>query len=294
VSASSWVWSRIPDDCRPAATRALETPALVPLTDLANVLIGVVTGEKEFFLLPDATVRDLAIPRKYVQTALAKPSQLAGTSFTTRDATALELSEEACRLLTIPIDYKGGCMPLDSYIARGAAQGYDQNYKCRTRKPWYSVRRQLPPPDALLGYLVKRRPRLAANTAGVHSTNNLHRVYLKKPSSKAATLMTAGALNAATMLSVELLGRIGAAGVLKIEPGDASKIRLVPPEALERVKGAGDSVAAIDAALREERDADAFAIADDLASKAMGWNPRETARLRRAQIALRDARLKPA
>jgi hypothetical protein len=156
------------------------------------------------------------------------------------------------------------------------------------------VRRQLPPPDALLGYLVKRRPRLAANGAGVHSTNNLHRVYLKKPWNATAALTTAAAMNAATMLTIELLGRVAAAGVLKIEPGDASKIRLIHPDALARVNGAEKSAAAIDVALREERDADAFAIADDLASKALGWNPRDMAKLRRAQAALRDARLRPA
>src|SRR5262245_27293176 len=101
VSAPSWVWSRIPAECRPAAARALETPELAPLTDLATVLIGVVTGEKDFFLLPDAKVRDLGIPASYVQTALSKPSQLAGASFTKRDAAALEASDDACRLLTI-------------------------------------------------------------------------------------------------------------------------------------------------------------------------------------------------
>lgn len=292
VSAPSWVWSRLPADCRPAAARALETPAMVPMTDLATLRIGVVTGEKDFFLLPESKVRDLGIPRNYVQTALSKPAQLAGATFSRRDASALESSGDACRLLTIPLDYRGGCAPLDSYLAAGTRQGLDQNYKCRTRKPWYSVRRQLPPPDALLGYLVKRRPRLAANGAGVHSTNNLHRVYLKKPWGGSAAMTAAAAMNAATMLTVELLGRIGAAGVLKIEPGDAPKIRLIHPEALARAKGAPESAAAIDAALREERDADAFAIADDLASKALGWNPREMAKLRRAQAALRDARLR--
>jgi hypothetical protein len=258
------------------------------------VLIGVVTGEKDFFLLPESKIRDLGIPGSYVTTALSKPSQLGGAWFTRRDASTLESSEEPCRLLQIPLDYKGGCMALDGYLARGAAQGLDRNYKCRTRKPWYSVRRQLAPPDALLGYLVKRRPRLAANAAGVHSTNNLHRVYFKAPANGAAGIWSAAAMNAATMLSVELLGRIGAAGVLKIEPGDASKVRLIAPEALARVSGAKESAAAIDRALREERDADAFAIADDLASKALGWNPRDLARLRRAAGALRDARLKPA
>ena len=292
VAAPSWVWSRIPDDCRPAARRALESPATVPLTELATVLIGVVTGEKEYFLLPEGRVRELGIPGEFVRTALSRPSQLAGAAFTRRDASALEGSNEPCRLLQIPLDYRGGCAPLDEYLATGVAQGFDRNYKCRTRKPWYTVRRQLPPPDALLGYLVKRRPRLAANAGGVHCTNNLHRVYLKTPAD--ASLLAAASMNAATMLTAELLGRIGAAGVLKIEPGDAAKLRLIPPDALARVKGATDAAAAIDAALREDRDADAFAIADDLASKALGWNPRDLARLRRAQAALRDARLRPA
>src|SRR5262249_20013538 len=98
VSAPSWVWSRIPAACRPAAARALETPALAPLTDFASVLIGVVTGEKDFFLLPESKIRELGIPRQYVTTALSKPAQLAGATFTRRDAGSLESSGEACRL----------------------------------------------------------------------------------------------------------------------------------------------------------------------------------------------------
>ncbi|HZE97878.1 MAG TPA: N-6 DNA methylase [Planctomycetota bacterium] len=294
VAASSWVWSRIPADCRPAAARALETPALTPLADLATVLLGIVTGEKDYFLLPAAEVRDLGIPDRYLKTALSTPSQIAGATYTAADVAGLESSGDACRLLALPKDYVGGCPSVDAYIARGQARGLDQNYKCRTRKPWYSVRRQLPPPDALLGYLVKRRPRFASNPGGVHTTNNLHRVYLNKPWIRSAGLLAAASFNAATMLSVELLGRIGAAGVLKIEPGDVSKIRLLHPDAVAAVDGAATSAAAIDAALREGRDDDAFAIADDLASKALAWNPRELSRLRRAQTALRDARLRPA
>jgi tRNA1(Val) A37 N6-methylase TrmN6 len=294
VAAPSWVWSRIPSESRAAAARALESEALSPLTDLASVLIGIVTGEKEYFLLPDGSAKDLGIPEQYLTTALSTPSQIAGAAFTKEDAAALVASGESCRLLTLPTDYAGGCPSVDAYLAQGQVQGLDRNYKCRTRKPWYSVRRQLAAPDALLGYLVKRRPRFASNPAGVHTTNNLHRIYLKKPWQGGTAVLTAASLNAATMLTVELLGRIGAAGVLKIEPGDAAKIRLVPPGALAAVTGASDAVQAIDRALREDRDEDAFAIADDLASKALAWKPREMSKLRRAQIALRDARLRPA
>ena len=108
-------------------------------------------------------------------------------------------------------------------LAEGEAAGVHRNYKCRTRTPWYSVRRQLPPPELLLGYLMKRRPRMSANEAGAHSTNNVHRLYLK---SGRPDRVAAAAYSAPARLSIELTGRVSAAGALKIEPGDASKILL--------------------------------------------------------------------
>ena len=131
-----------------------------------------------------------------------------------------------------------------------------------------------------------RRGQQAGRWAQASEIEHHHRRTVDRPPK--------GGRRAGRLAGQDLAGRIGAAGVLKIEPGDAPKIRLVPPEALVRVKGARESAAAIDGALREERDADAFAIADDLASKALGWNPREMSRLRRAQAALRDARLRTA
>lgn len=294
VPAPSWVWSRIPGPCRDAATRSLESPDLAPLTEGAEVSIGIVTGERDFFLLPESNVRYLALPREHLTQALSKPSQLAGTTFTRSDVSALDAAGEATQLLTIAREYVGGCPSLDGYLARGIERGIDRNYKCRTRKPWYSVKRVLQPPHAFLGYLVKWRHRLAANEAEVNSTNNLHRVWFEKPWDQFAEVIAAASMNAATMLSIELLGRIAAAGVLKIEPGDAPKIRMIRPERLLKVKGARARAAEIDRALREGRDWDAYAMADDFASKALGWSARELAALRRAQLTLRDCRLKPA
>ncbi len=294
VPAASWVWSRVPADCRPAATMALESAPLAPLTELAAVSIGIVTGQKDYFLLTAGRAAELGLPRGLLLPALSKPSQLAGTTFTAADIAVLERGGEACRLLAVPPAYAGGHDELDTYLARGVDQGVSLNFKCRTRKPWYAVRRVLEPPHAFLGYLVKWRPRLSANTAGATCTNNLHRVWFRKPWEGSAALIAAASLNAATMLSVELLERVAGGGVLKIEPGDAPKIRVPRPESLLRLKRAPERAAAIDRALREGRDWDAYAMADDLVRQATGWKEREVARLRRAQLELRDARLKPA
>jgi tRNA1(Val) A37 N6-methylase TrmN6 len=256
----SWVWSRIPEDCREACARALASPDLVPLTELGTLSIGIVTGENGFFLAPPGR----RLPERYLLPAVSKPSQLEGAT----------LDRAPQRLLALPPDYAGGMGALDRYLAEGEARGIDRNYKCRTRKPWYSVRRVLEPADLFLGYLVKRRPRIAANAARAWSTNNVHRIFLKDEWKPLAPGLAAAAYNAATMLSIELLGRVSAAGALKIEPGDAGRILLARP---------GDG-AEIDRALREGRDGDAFRLAD----RPLGP---DGALVRRAAEALRDARL---
>ncbi len=292
VPARPWVWERIPRECRAAASRMLESPDLVPLTELAELSIGVVTGDRDFFTMTAAEASSRGIPNRFLVPAVSRPSQLAGCVLETSDLDGLEAAGEACHLLAVPPDYAGGCGPLDAYLAEGTSRGIDRNYKCRTRRPWYSVRRMMEAPDALLGYLVKWRPRLAADRAGAHSTNNIHRLWFRGPWERHADVLAAASLSAATMLSVELVGRIAAGGVLKIEPGDAHRIRLPRPEALLRARRPAELARAVDRALREGRDRDAYAIADELASRSLGWRARDLARLRRAQLELRDRRLK--
>ena len=262
----SWVWSRVPDVERCRA--ALASPALAPLSELATVLVGVVTGDVGYFL-PDAKL-------PFLVPAVGSPSELRGST--------LSAADPLPRLLQIPKDYAGGHAALDRYLAEGRARGVDRAYKCRTRSPWYAVRRQLAPPELFLGYLVKRRPRWSANLAGAHSTNNVHRLFAKGPLD--APGLAAAAMNSATRLSIELLGRVSAAGALKIEPGDAPKVRL--PRST-----AGAPAAAIDAALRAGRDAEAFDLADAWAAAALGWDARTRRALREGADALRDARLTP-
>ncbi|HEX7897017.1 MAG TPA: N-6 DNA methylase [Planctomycetota bacterium] len=260
----SWVWARVPDVARCRA--ALD--AMTPMSELVTTLVGVVTGDVGYF------TPDVELPFRVP--AVASPSDLKGST--------LRASDPLPRLLQIPKDYAGGHAALDRYLALGRARGVDGAYKCRTRTPWYAVRRQLPPPELFLGYLMKRRPRFAANAAGAHSTNNVHRLYAKGEVD--APALAASAMNAATRLSIELLGRVSAAGALKIEPGDAAKVRL--PRGTS-----GVPAAAIDAALRAGRDAEAFDLADAWAAKALGWDARTRAALREAADALRDARLAP-
>jgi tRNA1(Val) A37 N6-methylase TrmN6 len=267
-----WVWSRLPPECREAAARLLASPQLAPLPELGTLSIGIVTGENDFFLVPPGR----RLPERFLLPAISKPSHLAGA----------RLDRAPARLLAVPPDYAGGSALLDGYLAEGAARGIDRNYKCRTRKPWYSVRRVLEPADLFLGYLVKRRPRVAANRARAWSTNNVHRLFLRPEWVPRAGAIAAAAYNAATTLSIELLGRISAAGALKIEPGDAPKMLWPRPDRLD-----GFDARRIDRLLRDGRDEEAFRAADEGVARALGWDAGEMALLRRAARALRDRRL---
>jgi len=289
-----WVWDRIPRDCRDAVEKALESPGLVALTAPAELTLGAVTGDLDFFLLPSARARALGLPADFLRPALSRPSQLVGTAVTAEDLARMDRAGEPLLLLAVPPGYGRDCRALEAYLAEGAERGVPRRYKCRTRSPWYSVRRLGEAPHAFLGYLVKRRLRIAANPVRAQSTNNLHRIRFRPPWDRQAEVLCAAALNGVTGLSVELLGRVAAGGVLKIEPRDAGRIRIPRPEALLEVPGVEDRVRAIDRALREGRDAEAFAAADAWTARALGWDAALLARLRRAQEELRDRRLAPA
>jgi hypothetical protein len=68
-------------------------------------------------------------------------------------------------------------------------------------------------------------PRLVVNEAGATNTNTVHGIFLSDP--LLAEPLAAGFLNSATLLSCEIEGRSYGGGVLKLEPGEATRV-LVP------------------------------------------------------------------
>jgi hypothetical protein len=250
----SLAWSRVPVECRDLARRALDR--LVPLTDVAEVSIGIVTGDKEFFL-----VRGLpSLP------VVASPTWLRGATLKSADLVGRP------QLLDVPPEYRGGNAAVDAYLRAGRERGVHLRYKCAERACWWRPRIG-PPPDGFLTYLNDRLPRLVLNRAKALCTNNLHRVSFREP-------VAVGAFyNPVTLLSIELGGRVLGDSVLKLEPGDAAKVR-VP-------RVSRDPLGAVDAALRSGDEEGAVRIA----GAATGLSTRELRACARAREALRDARL---
>jgi len=276
----SFVAARIPEDCREAVERALASPALVPLSEVANVQIGMVTGDRDFFLLDSERV---PVPGRFLTSVVTKPGQLPGTLFWPEDLRAVPRRF----LMTVPPEYSGGCEVLDSYLKEGETSGIAEKYKCRTRRPWYAVRRVGRPPDAFLGYCMKWRIRAAANLSGANSTNNIHRVYFRPDLVSVGARIVSSWMNAVTTISAELLGRVYSGGVLKLEPGEAGGLLVPDPAGLRYVP-----TERIDRALRSSDELSAWELADRVACRVLGLAPSVVARTRRASLALREARLR--
>ncbi len=257
-AVDSWAWTRVPRACRDAARAALD--AMVPLSDVADVRIGIVTGDKDYFLLPRGT----PLPAR---PALATPMWIRGATVRASDL------GERCMLFDAPE------RPLDpavlAYLDEGRRRGVHRRYKCAERAFWWRTRIGAPP-DAFLGYLSDRLPRLALNPDRLLCTNNVHRVTF----SARAAAHVAAFYNPATLLSIELFGRELGDSALKLEPGDAAKVRVV------RDPGPRPPIAAMDRALRSGDEAGAIAIAAAYANV-----PRARS-LMRAHAALRDLRMR--
>lgn len=196
----SWVWSRVPPGCRGAVEEALATAR--PLSEVARLRLGIVTGEKDFFVMTPGQARERGLARRHLTPVYASPSELSGPP---------------ARLLLTAREPDAA---LRRYIEEGRRAGVAERFKCRIRDPWWRIEPG-PAPDAFLGYLVSARPAFRPNTHRARSTNNVHQLFFHDG--------PVSLEHPVTQLSIELLGRIYGGGVMKIEPGDAPRIRVPAP-----------------------------------------------------------------
>lgn len=257
----------------------------VPLGDVASVDIGIVTGANDFFLLTDQEAGLAGLEAADLHRAIARASQLPGTSLTLGEWE--RQGHHGLPIWLFSPDSDDGAA--GSYILAGEAAGVSDAYKCRVRKPWWRLR--LPtPPDLFLSYMTNHAPRLVANEARVFSTNLVHNVRLRDSTSDARLLATAW-LNSATMLSAELSGRAYGGGVLKLETKEAERI-IVPTTSADMTAALRAVADEIDALLRDGQLLEAADMVDEIVLAGLsderrsalrdGWRDLQNRRKRRS------------
>jgi adenine-specific DNA-methyltransferase len=210
----------------PAAAALLDEIAtgerFATLGSIAEVDIGTVTGNNDFFTLTADELRDAALPRNVMVPVVCKARDIGGAIYTPADhAATVALGRKGVLLaLSDQVSESSLSPTIRAYLARGRRLGVPSGYKCRVRRRWFSVP-ATGVPTAFLTYMSNEVPRLVLNQCGAWSTNTVHGVT---GNSSALCWAAAVFINTATLVSVELAGRSYGGGVLKLEPTEAERI----------------------------------------------------------------------
>lgn len=288
-TASKWTAALLERGAR-EAYQALELDhGFVPLLEWGRVSLGSVTGNNDYFTLTEAEADALGLPERE-RLPLSPPGSrhLRGAELTAEDWDALRAA--GARVFLFHPDRDDPSPQALRYIEAGEAKGVHGAYKCRVRTPWWRVP-VVKTADLFLTYMNHAGPRLVANRVGVAHLNSLHGVALHpERRDLGRMLLPVAALNSATLLSAEIVGRAYGGGLLKLEPREAGRWLVPSPEAIERaaVWLAGLRGAAQDA--RENMAALVDAVDQALLVEGLGMQPETLSEIREARTLLTSRR----
>ena len=205
-----------------AFEKARSLPMVKKFSDIARVDVGIVTGANKFFLVDDETVEKYQL-HNYVHPMFGRSEHCKGIIYS--HATHENNGKKGFPTNFVYIhnvDYAELTPGAKKYIAEGEAQSLHERYKCRIRKPWYTV------PSVYkteIGMLKRSHnyPRLILNSAGAYTTDTAYRISSKVD----AISIVCSFVNSLTALTAELEGRHYGGGVLELVPSEIEKV-LIP------------------------------------------------------------------
>lgn len=262
---------------------AMSLPCVKRFGDIAQVDVGIVTGANKFFLIDDNTVAQYGLER-FVKPMFGRSEHCPGVIY---DADVHEANRKRgfpTNFLAIEKNSSVSRLPkrVIEYIKLGESQRLHARYKCRIRKPWYSVPSVYGTPIGLL----KRShnyPRLIFNSLGAYTTDTAYRIT-PMPDGPTAEKLVYCFVNSLTALTAELEGRHYGGGVLELVPSEIEKL-LVPLPAVR------PSLKKLDAAIRAGTcPLQLLKMQDDKVLTGAGLNPESGELLRRALMRIRGRR----
>ncbi len=200
------------------------------LGELAQVGIGYVTGNNQFFHLSKNEARQLEIPSLYLKRSLLRSGMIKGIRFTSSDWVELRDDGEKVYLLALPkVAERALPGQVMEYLAKGKKLGVHKAYKCAVREPWFSVPHGQPS-ETFLTYMSGDAPRIVWNAAGVLATNSTHEVRLNSLQRVSPQILSLAFCCSLSQLSAEVEGHPLGGGMLKLEPSEAARALVVRPE----------------------------------------------------------------
>jgi hypothetical protein len=234
VAVTEWRqrWNRrlrpylIPPKVRHLYLEVMDTTDVQPLGSFANIGIGYVSGDNDFFHLRPSEAEYWNIPQQFLQPTVRNGRSLPAKQITPRTVQDWKRADQQVLLLRLRKDDELPT-PVERYLDSTAGRAAREGYKCRNRAPWYSVP-DVQVPDFILTYMSGRTPQLVRNAAGVTCTNTLHSLRIKdRP---LAEKLLPSWSSPFVQLSCELEGHPLGGGMLKLEVREAARVLFPSPD----------------------------------------------------------------
>ncbi|MCS5514584.1 N-6 DNA methylase [Curtobacterium flaccumfaciens pv. betae] len=220
-TSARWAPLQLRDSTLGSLSLLTKNGTLSPLKTIGSTTLGMVTGANKFFTLSPSDAKRAGIPpRDRIRISPPGSSHLRSLGLDIGKLTRLGALGGRTWLLYPSSDPAPGTL---AYIEEGRKAGIDQAYKCQVRSPWWRVP-LLKTADLFLTYMNSDGARLIANEASVGHLNSVHGVNLREDYRPIAKeLLPIAALNSASLLSAEMVGRSYGGGILKLEPREADE-----------------------------------------------------------------------
>ena len=257
--------------------------AFTRLGSIADVDVGVVTGNNDFFMLDPKKALTLEVV-EHCLPIIGRSNHLSGILFTKADyKNVSKLGERTLLFNPGKINREQLTKNLISYILQGEGSGVIEGYKCRIRLPhWWNVP-SVWKPDAFMLRQIHEGPKIIANQTQATSTDTVHRIRMTSdiPASSLAAAFT----NSLTFALSEIRGRSYGGGVLELEPSEAENL-LVPTLAANTQLPLEE----MDALVREKKTIQALNLMDSIVLKDAGLDKNEVKILRDIWLKLKTRR----
>lgn len=198
------------------------------MTDLCKLNVGVVSGEKDFFISDWNSVTKYGIQDDVVP-VISMAEQVKGLFISENDFQKLKEGGKKV-FMFMPGDKPPDELSVNAraYVKLGEDKCFNRNYKCRIRKRWYSVPVSWKA-DAFITCKANLYPRMVLNPINAMVTDNFHKVKFKDGVNGKAVVPAF--LNVYTLLLCEMLGQSYGGGVLTLTPGEMRRVRIPVPRA---------------------------------------------------------------
>lgn len=257
----------------------LDRPDVHLFDDIAEVDVGIVTGANKFFLVDDETVERYKL-QEFAHPMFGRSEHCPGIIYDAEQHIANAEKGNPTNFIWFKESLPKPSKSVREYIEWGEGQDLHTRYKCRIRKPWYSVPSVY---STEIGMLKRSHdtPRLIHNRLDAFTTDTAYRISSKTVSPE--TLIYCF-LNSLTALSAELEGRHYGGGVLELVPSEIEKLLLPIPDKIR------PNLNKLDAMVRKLNAADVLEKQNEVVLGALGLSKAQQGDLLSAWLRLKNRR----